>query len=185
MKARHFTSIIPAYHHEWAAEALGMAINPGNGPDLLDDEKIVEIKFAIINPKNPRNPRYPRAWTVDEKQMQYPEDWQRTGYWGLGLYELNKPVKSIDAIDMLNLEPLVISRELYIVPWKWMNQFLPHHTKGKGKTKNWDTYLRYPKHSQVPKPTATYSVPGGIVHLTESIPESQFQPGKKTNVTPF
>lgn len=185
MKPRQFTSIMPIYHHEWSAEALGMAVNPGNGPDLIDEDKLVELKFAIINPKNPSTPRYPKAWTVDERQMQYPEDWQRTGYWGLGFYELSKAIRSIDAIDMWNLEALVISRELHIVQWSWMNQFPPHHTQGKGKTKEWDTYLRYPKFNQVSEPTTTYGVSKGTVHLTENIPESQFQPGKLTDVTPF
>jgi len=176
MKTRRFNSIMPSYNHQWAAEVLGMRVNEQNGPDLIDDGKFVEIKFALTNPtKNNQKNNYPKAWTVLEHQMDYLKQQKgKRGYWGLGLYELTKAVKSIDIIDMNNLESLVRSRELFIVEWDWMKQFEPSHTSGKTEISEWSNTLRYPKYNRLPKITKTYDVNKGKVHLTEWVSPLNF-----------
>lgn len=75
-----------------------MNVNEEDGPDLVDGEKFVEIKFLLVNPKEHKkikNLDYHRAWTVMEHQINYEKEIGLKGYWGLGIYELNNPVRSI------------------------------------------------------------------------------------------
>jgi len=83
MDARTFNSKMPAYHEYWSANVLGMNIHEENGPDLIDDGKFVELKFALINPKehkDAKNSNYPKAWTVMNHQMDYDKDTNLKGY---------------------------------------------------------------------------------------------------------
>ena len=106
MRNRHFNSIIHFYNEAWAGRALNMFINPSTGPDLVDESKIVEVKFALIHPG-----RYTHvSWRALGYQMNYPKNWQKKGYWALGTYVLSKEVKDITIED--GLESLVRQREL-------------------------------------------------------------------------
>lgn len=91
----------------------------------------------------------------------------------MGFYELNKPVRS-KRKNTRNLEKYVISRELYIVEWDWMNKFPKYHTSGKTEISEWDYYLRYPQCSKLPDVFMTYEVNGGKVHLTDYSQQSHF-----------
>ena len=110
-KARYFNSIMPGVNHKWAAKALNMQINPDAGPDLIDSNKIVEIKFAVTP-----NQRNYIKWTVLEHQLNYETKHpNKKAFWGLGTYHIKQPPSTIKTKDPKELESLVISRELFIV----------------------------------------------------------------------
>jgi hypothetical protein len=168
MKARIFNShYMPRVNEEWAALVLGMQVNPDSGPDLVDENKNVEVKFTLISPRN-----YPRSWTVLEHQMDYNNG--KPCFWALGTYELNRPVKKIRDRDIPRLEKLVVNRELYLVTWDWMHQYPASEVSGQTETSSWHNTFRYPKLKDLPKITHSFKVEKGLVHLTEGVPEKEF-----------
>ncbi len=171
---------MPYYNHKWAADVLGMRLNEEKGPDIIDDGKFLELKFLLINPKKHKeikNSSYPKVWTVMDHQMNYEKDTGLKGYWGLGIYELNIPIKSIR--DKYNLEKFVLSRELYIVEWGWMNQFEKNHTNGKTEFSEWDYYLRYPKFKNLPDIVSIKKVNKGKLYFTNESQLESFDINKK------
>jgi hypothetical protein len=156
MKTRQFNSIMHFLHEKWAAEVLGMKVNAGDGPDLISEDKIMEVKFTLG-----------RDWTVLEHQMNYNNG--KVGYWGLGIYSLREDIDRIKIVSSAKLEKLVEKRQLFIVPWEWMYQFPPHYTKGKTKNSEWENTLRYPKLKNLPQTIATYELKKGLVYLTEGV----------------
>lgn len=171
MKARRFNSIMPGLNEEWAAKALGMEINLEKGPDLIDNQKNVEIKFCLTG-KRCGAENYPQDWTVFEEQMGY--NGTKPAFWGLGLYELKKPVSEIKSDDLKKLEAMVLRRNLWIVKWKWMYQFPPHKTNGETYISSWENTLRYPKLSHLPGTTQIHRVRKGSIYLTEGVDPEYF-----------
>ena len=180
--ARRFNSYaMPKVNQMWAAKVLGMSENPKytSGPDLLfDDGKFVEVKFTLSNPKKTNRRRdYSKSWTVLDPQTEYEETQGRIGFWGLGLYELDRLVDDIDPSDFKDLKKLelfVKSRELYIIAWNWIYQFPASHVSGQTERSKWDRYLRYPKARLIPTTTRQYPVEKGFVYLTQGVPENLF-----------
>ncbi|MFA5855767.1 MAG: hypothetical protein WC867_00275 [Candidatus Pacearchaeota archaeon] len=171
MKARKFNSgLMPKLNHEWAARVLNMEVNPSKGPDLISDEKFIELKFCLTD----ANKKYPKSWTVSDKQLEYDEFIIGQGFWGLGLYELDRPVKEIKTISPNRLESMVLKRELYIVNWSWMTQFSPHEVSGKTPISEWEDVFRYPKFNNLPTISKYYKVEKGFIYLTENIPDYLF-----------
>jgi len=163
MEARKFNNIMPRVNEIWAADVLGMELNT-TGPDLINNDCIMEIKFNI-NHKN-----YPQTWTVMDYQTKYPEKYpERHSYWGLGNYTLSISVQEIKTKNREKLEALVSQRELWIVDWDWMNQFPPSETSGRTQLSEWNNTLRYPKRHLLPKIIKTYEVCKGLIHLTENV----------------
>lgn len=169
--ARNFNAYMHNANEIWAADVLGMNVNPEDGPDLIDNRKIVEVKFTLVSPR-----KYPEAWTVLEHQMNYPQDCNKTGFWGLGKYWLKIPVREIHEKIHERLEEFVEKRELFIVQWDWMYHFLPSRTNGKTNLSEWSNTLRYPKFSYLPDTIKTYQVKGGLVHLTHKVQIRHFSP---------
>ncbi|MEK6830092.1 MAG: hypothetical protein AABY15_08310 [Nanoarchaeota archaeon] len=170
MKSRRFNGFIPRVNENWVAKVLGMELN-GKGPDLFNDNCEVEVKFSLKDGKG----KYHLCWTVLEYQMVYPQEHPgKNIYWALGLYKLNRTVSSIGRNEVPNLENFVMNRELWMIPWEWMNQFSPSRTSGKSKHSEWDIELRYPKVKDLPLVVKTYKVPKGIIHLTEGINPEDF-----------
>jgi len=169
MKPRTFNSIMPQVNHEWAAKILNMEINPHNGPDLIDKNKFIEIKFALF----PNHKNYVK-WTVLEYQMKYPEN-GKTPYWGLGTYQLKKQIPQIKTQDHEKLEDLVISRKLYIVNWDWMYQFEPYHNSGQTEISSWNYSLRHPKMNKMPKTIEQVEVEKGFIYLTQGVSKNNFK----------
>ena len=162
MDSRYFNSIMPKYNENWAAKVLKMKLNAHNGADLIDNKKIVEIKFTKkFNSKN-----YYK-WTVIEYQMDYPKNKNKPGFWGMGFYDLNTPISEIKNSN--NLEKFVNSRELIIVDWNWMNQFKPHFTSGNSELTKWEYTLRYPKFSKLPEIQKSLNVEGGKIFFAKNV----------------
>ncbi len=168
MKCRKFNSVMPRVNHAWAASVLGMDVNPYKGPDLVGEEKDVELKFCLV-------PAGKRAvsWTAFDYQLQYGET-GKSFFWGLGTYELDRPVKKIRTTSPKELEKYVRRRELYIVSSDWVHQFPPHETSGRTYLSQWENTFRYPRLSKLPTIKRTYGVKGGLVHLTGGVPEGLF-----------
>ena len=163
---------MPALHHKWAADILGMEVNEGRGPDLISYNKDAEVKFCLKSEKR----RYPISWTVFEYQMEYSNG--KPCFWALGVYELNKEIKDIRKVSLDILENLVKQRELYIVNWNWIHKYPPHETSGQTNHSKWNNTLRYPKLKGIPKIVKSYEVEKGFVHLTQDVPLESFNLGK-------
>jgi hypothetical protein len=172
MKARRFNSLTPSVNERWASKVLGMGLNGHNGPDLVNDRCIIECKFTLTyDGEN----NYHISWTVSEHQMDYDkQNGEKNAYWGLGTYRLVKPVKKITQADSQNLEKLVTERELWIVPWGWMQQFQPSRSSGSTYNSQWDNILRYPKPRFLPEVWETHKVRKGKIYLTEGVDARDF-----------
>jgi len=127
MNPRYFNSIMPRVHEEWVANVLKMEWNRGNGPDLIDEKKIVEVKSCLF----PNKKNYMK-WNILEHQMNYPEIENKPGFWAAMNYSISKPVSQINVKNRFELEKLVLERTLHILPWAWARQFKPHETQVDG-----------------------------------------------------
>ncbi len=175
MKTQEFNGgAMPVVNEKWAARVLGMNHNPGKGPDVMDDKKFLEVKFALI--KRKRNDKiYPKkSWTTQEHQLEYAEIWAMPGFWLLGFYEIDRPVRKVRTYDQEELEKIVLEREAYVIKWSWMNQYPTHRSVGKTKYSHWDNIFRYPKFKDFPPIIRTLHVEKGLVHLTEGVPDYLF-----------
>ena len=167
MKSRKFNSIMPVVNEKWVASVLNMERNPHNGADLVDEKKLLEVKFKLIFPE------YPQSWTVQEHQLDYNNG--KPCYWGLGTYLLDRPVSKIRTINHEKLEEMVKERTLYIVSWDWMNQYSPHETRGRTEITEWEYTFRYPKLKDLPTTASTHKVKKGLILLTDGVPEEDFK----------
>ena len=159
---------MPIVNESWCSKVLNIQLNPGNGADLIDDQKIIEVKFALT----PNKKNY-TSWKILEHQVNYQkENAQR--FWALGTYTLNKPIFQIKTKDFEKLEKLVLHRELFIVNWDWISQFTPSYTNGKTDISKWENTFRYAKKNKLPKTIQTYSVHKGIVNLTQETQKQYF-----------
>lgn len=170
MKPRTFNSVMHFTNERWAARVLNMNVNPGNGPDLIDDDKVVEVKFKLIYPE-----RYTHtSWRVLQYQMNYPQEFGRTGYWALGTYSLNTSVSAMRKASLTKIENYVVSRELWIVDWNWMKQFPFYRQEGKTEISEWDNTLAFPKKRLLPKSIDSFVVDKGKVHFTDGVDPTEF-----------
>lgn len=171
MKARRFNGLMPVINEKWAARVLGIPYNESDGPDLLSDKCCIEIKFHLIGDEED-SMKYPRpAWTVSEHQM----DWGNNGrqsYWGLGIYQIKTPVRKLRSGNKKYLEENVLSREIWVLPWNFMEKFPMSDTRGISKITGiaWHSKFRYPKKSYMEKIISRdYLVENGVVHFEENV----------------
>ncbi len=158
MDERYFNTLMPKVNHKWSAKVLGMQVNQNEGPDLISENKLVEVKFGLT----------PGNWTILEHQMSYQsENPDKPIFWLFGLYSLNRPIKKIRTESPALLEQMVIKREAYLVQWDWMHKF----SKSKGKH---NTY-RYPDYSLLPEITEKYNVEKGIICITHNVQTDLFK----------
>ena len=169
MEARTFNSVMGRVNEEWTAKVLGMKTNPSFGPDLIGDDKVVEVKFNLVNPSKYSH----RSWRVLEHEMNYANN-RVEGYWALGFYSLDRLISKIQSKNKVQLEKRVLSREMYIVVWDWMNQFNSYHHQGKTDISEWDHYIRFPKFSKLPKVIESKEVTKGAIHFTEGVNSKRF-----------
>lgn len=177
MKARRFNSIMPSFNEEWAADVLKMKRNISPGPDLIDEDKVVEVKFRLYIPES-LDPVVPNReyvkWAILGYQMNY-NQLGKPAYWALGTYQLDRRVSEIKEKDIERLENFVERRELWVVPWEWMDRFAEYHNSGETESSKWDNLLRHPKKSQLPKNLVSLEVNKGKLHFTEGVDLGDFQ----------
>lgn len=167
MKARRFNSVMHLNNEAWAARILGMNINPSHGPDLIDDEKAVELKFNLVHPD-----RYShKSWRVLGYQLPYGNSGEV--YWGFGFYTLDREISQIHG-GRKKIGSMVLERELYLVQWDWINQFPIYHHRGHTKISEWDYDILFPKFRLLPKVTHEFSVSGGKIFATEGVNPDRF-----------
>jgi hypothetical protein len=167
--ARKFNSVMPSVNETWAADVLKMQRNPHKGPDLIDEKKIVEIKFRLMCEDEYSH----LCWRILEHQKGYRQDGKKA-YWGFGKYFLSKPVSKIRTNKELELESLVVSRELFIVPWEWVDQFPVYHQSGKTEKSEWNNHLIFAKGRLLPEIIESYQVEKGFVYLTSGVNKGDF-----------
>ncbi len=175
MKERTFNSFMPRVNEKWAAAVLSMQLgNPHKGPDLIDSEKTVEVKFKMLYPDG----KYAhKCWRVLEEQLNYNKLFPEI-YWGLGFYYVNK--KNVNQINQNELEKITNYRELYLVKWDWMNQFESYHHTGKTEKSGWDYFMRFPKFRLIPKVISEIEVDNGKIFFTEGVNPDRFTINKNT-----
>jgi hypothetical protein len=165
---------------EWAANILDMNHHTATGPDLYfdqDGEKCcIETKWSLV-PTVKVESNYPECWTVDEDQLAYPKTWGK-GYWGFGVYSLDRAVEDIDFEDKDSLDDFVTHRELWLVRWNWINMYPPSITAS-GPT------YRYPKLKDIPNTQHTHESTNGKIHVTSYVPDKYFFPSQDVDCVPF
>jgi hypothetical protein len=171
-------------NEKWAAGALNMSVNSQRGPDLIDNEKAVEVKFERIYP----DVKFHKCWRFLGHQLDYDKEHNEI-YWALGFYYFNKHINKINKKDLSRLDSFVSYRDLYVVNWGWMKQFPLYHQKGKTKLSEWDHYIGYPKFSKIPSIILSKEVDGGKLYFTEGVNPERFNfalnQGKIDNECPF
>lgn len=169
MKCRRFNGYMPRVNEIWSSEVLNVPLNSGRGPDLEDDEKVLEVKFTLENPSDGK----PTSWTVQEHQMAY-GSLGKPAFWALGFYRMDCSVASVRVAQLDRLNDFVSRRSLWIVPWDWMKQFPVSVSRGRTDYSEWNNPLRYPKTRCIPQVRSAYSVKGGVVYFTDGVDESLF-----------
>ena len=170
METRTFNSLMHFNNERWVAKVLGMQINPDNGVDLIDENKIVEVKFKLVYPKGYNY----LSWRILGYQKDYGRN--REAYWALGTYSLSKEVCDIDnSKSLAPLEKLVKKREIYLVRWNWMNQFPEYFESGKTEKSKWAHDLIFAKGKSLPKVIESIKVRGGEVLFTEGVNPKKFR----------
>lgn len=168
MDERRFNSLMPIINERWAATVLSMIVNPNRGPDLIDSEKAVEIKFKMLYPDG----KYAhKCWRVQEHQLSYEQKFSEI-YWGLGFYKIDR--LDVEKINANELEKITNYRELYLVKWDWMHQFESYHHTGKTSQSEWDYFMRFPKFSKIPRIISEQEVSGGKILFTEGVNPERF-----------
>lgn len=185
MDERTFNSLMPRVNEEWSAKVLNMKLNPEKGPDLIDNEKAVEVKFKITYSDG----RYiHKCWRVLGHQFDYSKKHNEI-YWGLGFYNFNRNINELNKRDLNLLERFVDYRELYIVNWDWMKQFPLYHHNGKTDISEWDYKMFFPKFSKMPSVISSKEVYGGKLYFTEGVNPERFNfasnPARLNDECPF
>lgn len=172
MDHRRFNSIVGERLNEaWAGKVLKMVVNKEkNIPDLKDDKKLIEVKFRVIYP----NQYCHRSWTVLEDQMKYGENADKPIFWGLGFYHMSAKTEKIISPDIRLIARKIYNREIFIVPWNWIDQWPSYLSQGKTEKSEWNRHIRYPKAAKLPEAVKSFRVRGGLVHITEDVPENLF-----------
>ena len=168
-KARKFNSgPVPKLNEIWTANVLGMHLNPNSGPDLIDENKIVEVKFTLS-----QNSKNYFKWSVLGYQINY-SNLSENSFWAFGFYNLEIPVQKIKTQDPEKLEKLITKREVNIVPWNWIYQFNPQRNKGRTEKSAWDYELVSALFNKIPKVVKSYKVEKGLINITEGVNEKLF-----------
>jgi len=148
-----------------------MEINPHcSGIDLSDDFKDVEVKFTLQKDDKYRH----KSWRVLGYELDFQKK-DKPAFWSLGFYFLKEEIARIRTTTQIALERNVTRREIFILPWEWMNQYPQYHHVGQTQISKWDHWILYPKYKDLPATTETYKVDGGLVHITRGVPKKLFR----------
>lgn len=177
MDINSFRSRMGDLSEAWASKVLGVGRGEYGEPDLIDNEKFLEVKGHFMNSKGKTSPNY-YSWTAMGPQLNYPKQkgfTDLTPYWALCRYWMSKQSDEIeDGIETEALEGLVYNRDMWVAPWWWGAQFEVHP----GKTNDY-VYLKPRPADKTKKPLPrtykTVEVEGGIVHLTAGVRKNHFK----------
>ena len=178
MERRLFNTVMPAVNEEWAARVLRMTRNAGTGADLYDSEKIIEVKFSVIVPRdidpNARNGKYV-SWGVLDHQTGYGLFNDLAFYFLMATYIMDRRILDVeDGVSPSELEDMVVERESWIVTNDWVEQFKTYVQTGKTERTEWENHLKFPKKSMLPRTYKTFNVEKGMLHLTKGVCRKHF-----------
>ena len=177
MDSRAFNSLSHRYQELAVGKVLEMSLNPNSGPDLIDKDKVVEVKSRLVHSTR----HYGKGWTPQDFQLNYENG--RQAFWALQFYSLDREIGEIRIKEIPLIESMVTNRTIYIVKWDWMKQFPPSETSGKTPISEWKNIFRYPKYTLMPRVMETYEIKKGLVHITEGVPIELFKvAGKKIEI---
>ena len=152
MQDRRFTTKIEQCHRKYLGEALGMPLTGHNGIDYLDDFFAIELKSKLLKKG------YPKNFAVNADQVHdFPKAYgEKDYYWAFMFYTFSKFVYEVKERD--KLETLVTGREVWCLPWDWIQQF-PVSYPSSGS-------FRYvPKHKFKGIDFTTFSTNKGNIHV--------------------
>lgn len=139
MLPRRFTTKIDQCHRKWLEEVLDISSAQYNGIDLLNHFWGIELKAKL------RTKGYSINFAVNANQVNdFPQTYgQKEYYWAFMAYTFSKSVSETRERD--KLEPLVTGREVWCLPWDWIQKFPISSPKFSGP-------FRYVPIKQLPKP---------------------------------
>ena len=165
---------MPRYNEAWAGKVLGMNVSNSPGPDLIDGEKAVEIKFKLTYD----NKYYDKCWRVLGHQLDYDKDYSEI-YWGFGFYSLDREINKIKRKDLTKLDSYVTNRQIYLVNWNWAKSFPKYLQSGETELSKWRHFVSYPRmNKSFPEIIHSEDVFGGEVFFTEGVNPERFELGK-------
>lgn len=174
MDCRLFNTKMPAVNEEWAARVLGMSRNFGNGVDLYDGDKIVEVKFHLL--VNPPKKRQTVCWKGFDYQVDYGKETGLPLYFLLGKYKLDRHIKDIDEnVPYYRLEDFVENRNAWIVNAKWFGGFPTYRQIGDNGKRKWDNSLKFAYGHCLPRTYKSFDVEGGKINLTAGVERKYFE----------
>ena len=126
MLPKYFRPEIETCHRHWLSSILGIPTNGNSGIDLLShtnrDHSAFYSQGLAIEIKCKMRGSGRRVIIDPEQRRLYPLLYPgRDFYWAILLYKMAKPVKSVNQKE--SLEDLIKEREIWCLPWKWMDQF--------------------------------------------------------------
>ncbi len=153
MQDRRFTTKIEQCHRTWLEKILSIPKTGHNGIDYIDDFYGIELKSKLLKKG------YPKNFAVDTNQVHdFPEAYgEKEYYWAFMFYTFAKPVPEVRKKD--KLETLVIEREVWCLPWDWIQQFPIHSPKASGP------FHYVPKHKFNGIDFTTFSTNKGKLHV--------------------
>jgi len=81
MDPKYFNGAVMHVVNElWTGKVLKMRRNLHRGVDLIDDKKVVEVKFRVVGEKAGAE-KYPKIWTVEDYQLGYGKNTTAIGQW--------------------------------------------------------------------------------------------------------
>ncbi len=153
MQDRIFTTKIEQEHRKWLETTLGIAKTGHNGIDLLDDFFGIELKSKLLKKG------YPKNFAVNaDQENDFPKAYgEKEYYWAFMFYTFSKEVAKVKKKD--KLEELVMGREVWCLPWDWIQQFPIFYPKASGP-------FRYvPKHKFEGIEFTSFSTTKGSIHV--------------------
>ncbi|MDP3728070.1 MAG: hypothetical protein Q8R18_01310 [bacterium] len=117
MQDRKFTTKIEQCHRKWLGETIAISQTGHNGIDFLNDFFGIELKSKLLKKG------YPKNFAVNADQVHnFPKAYgEKDYYWAFMFYTFSKSVSEVRERD--KLEPLVTKREVWCLPWDWIQQF--------------------------------------------------------------
>ena len=114
MNPRRFTCVAEQYHLAYLAQMFGLSKRAKFGIDLLDERIGIELKSRL----NLYTPNFAvHEYQVDHFRFELP---RHDLFWAFMTYKLDTPISEMREQE---IENQIYSRETWILPWDWIQQF--------------------------------------------------------------